>query len=144
MQAQKCDYTINEKGQKKIMVTLSNQMQIWLNNESGAFSLGFELTYPDIKKEKILKGDTLVLVVGESEYVNLVAREEAPPVGKADETVEITNYFPIYDLPAPVAEKLSRMPITAIKMYFGKDFNLIELEPKKAKKIIEAAGCVRQ
>ena len=144
LQAQKCDYAFNEKGQKKMMVSISRLVQFWLNNDNGQFSLGLELTYADIRKEKIMKGDSLILIIGETDFVILTAREEAQPVGKANENVELTNYYPIYDISPAVAEKLSRNAMTAMKVFFGRDFNMVELESKKAKKIMDAATCVRQ
>jgi len=143
-QAQKCEYNYNEKGLKKIMVSLSKQTQVWLNNDNGKLSLALELTYAEIRKEKISKGDTLILVIGDADFVPLTCAVEALPVGKADDRVEMTNYFPSYNISAELAEKLNRNPLTALRVSFGKDNNTIEMEPKKAKKIMEAAGCIRK
>lgn len=145
LQAQKCDFLLNEKGHKKVIVSVSKTEQVWLSNDNGAYSLGLELTYADIRKEKILKGDTLILIVGDAEFITLLAREDALPVGKADERVEQTNYFPVYSLTEPTVEKLSKDLLTGMKIFFGKkDFNTMDIEAKKSKKISEACACVKK
>lgn len=145
LQAQKCDYILNEKGHKKVMVSVSKLEQVWVSNDNGTLTLGLELTYADIRKEKIMKGDSLILIIGDADFTTLRAKEDAPPVGKADDRVELTSYYPVYDLPEAVLEKLSRNTLSSLKIFFGsKDFNMLDIESKKAKKIMEASACVRK
>lgn len=147
--AQKCVYTVDQKdpstgvATQKIMVTIKDNFHLWLNRVGVDKSLSFEIVFADIKKEVIHKGDSLVLQLSNDDFITLVAAEDATPAGKADDVMEITNYYPVYNLSAADLNRILAARIVGVKMYFGKDFNVWEFTEKQGKKILEAANCIK-
>ena len=143
VQAQKCTYTVDQKdpatgvATQKIMVTIKDNFHLWLNRIGVDKSLSFEIVFADIKKEIIHKGDTLVLQMSNDDFITLVA------AGKADDVMEITNYYPVYKLSPADLNRVLAARIVGVKMYFGKDFNVWEFNEKQGKKILEAANCIK-
>jgi hypothetical protein len=149
VQAQKCTFTVDQKdpstgvATQKIMVTIKDNFHLWFNRVGVDKSISFEIVFADIKKEVIHKGDTLVLQMSNDDFITLVAVEDATPAGKADDVVEITNYYPIYNLSPADLNRVLAARIVGIKMYFGKEFNVWEFNEKQGKKILEAANCIK-
>lgn len=147
--AQKCTYTVDQKdpstgvATQKIMVTIKDNFHLWLNRVGVDKSISFEIVFADIKREIIHKGDTLVLQMSNDDFITLVASEDAHPAGKADDVVEITNYYPVYKLSPADLNRILAARVTGVKMYFGKEFNVWEFNEKQGKKILEAANCIK-
>jgi len=147
--AQKCTFNIQETDsktglqKKHIMNSVTNQFIVWTNNDEGKYKLGLEITMPELQKENILKGDTLTILLSNNETVLAFANEKYIPVGKADEMTESTNYFPIYSVSSSDWMKLCATNIQYIKVTFGKEYVGFDINESKAKKIKQAAICVK-
>jgi hypothetical protein len=147
--AQKCTFNKNEKNaetgvlEKHIMNTINNQFVIWTNNDGGNYKIGLELTTTELRKENIKKGDTLTIMLSNDDFIFATANDKYPPVGKADEMLEATTYFPFYTIKPDDWIKLSKTTITLVKVNFGSTYANYEIPEKKAKKLTESFNCVR-
>jgi len=147
--AQKCTYTVDQKDPasgvvtQKIMVTIKDNFHVWLNRVGVDKSISFEIVFADIKREIIHKGDTMVLQMSNDDFITLVAAEDANPAGKADDMVEITNYYPVYNLSPADLNRILAAKIVGVKINFGKEFNVWEFNEKQGKKLLEAATCIK-
>jgi hypothetical protein len=77
------------------------------------------------------------------DFITLVAAEDANPAGKADDMVEITNYYPVYNLSPADLNRILAAKIVGVKINFGKEFNVWEFNEKQGKKLLEAATCIK-
>jgi hypothetical protein len=149
IQAQKCTFTKDETDSqsglpvKSIMTAITNQFIVWTIKEGEQYKLGLELTMSGLQKENIRKGDTLTLMFGNYETILAFATENFLPVGKANDMLEQTNYFPFYSVSNDDWMKLCANNIQYMKVGFKGDYVNMELNESKAKKIKAAAVCVK-
>lgn len=147
--AQKCTFTLDETDsntglqKKHIMTSVNNQFIFWTNKDGAEYKIGLEITLPELQKESIRKGDTLTILLTSSETIIAIADDKYLPLGKADELIEATNYFPYYTVTPADWLKLCATNIQFIKVNFGKEFVGYEVNEAKAKKIKQAAICVK-
>jgi hypothetical protein len=147
--AQKCTFTKEETDSKtglqtkSIMNSVTNQFIVWTIKDGANYRLGLEITMPELQKENILKGDTVTILLANNETVLAFAEDKYLPIGKADEMIEATNYFPYYSVSATDWLKLCATNIQYIKVTFGKEYVGFEVAEGKAKKIKAAAICVK-
>ena len=147
--AQKCNFNLNETDpesgilKKHILNSVTNQFIVWTNNDGGKYKLGLEITMPELRKESINKGDTLTLLIAGDEIIIAIADEKYMPVGKADDDIEATNYFPFYSVSAIDWARLCNANIAVFRVSFGKEFLSMEVPESKAKKIKQSIVCVK-
>lgn len=147
--AQKCTFTKEETDSKtglqtkSIMNSVTNQFIVWTIKDGANYKLGLEITMPELQKENILKGDTLTILLTSNETILAFAEDKYLPIGKADEMIELTNYFPYYSVSAADWVKLCATNMQFIKVTFGKEYVGFEVSEGKAKKIKAAAVCVK-
>lgn len=147
--AQKCTFTKEETDsktglqKKSIMNSVTNQFIVWTIKDGANYQLGLEITMPELQKENILKGDTLTILLTDNETITCIATDKFLPIGKADEMIEATNYFPFYSVTAADWLKLCATNMQYIKVNFGKEYVGFEVSESKAKKIKAAATCVK-
>lgn len=148
-QAQKCNFNLNENDKetgtlhRKILVSLRNELHIWLDELGGKKSLSFELVFPEIRREVINAGDSLVIVMGNDDFIYLKAKDKAEPVGKSDEKTEQTDYFPVYTMSNTEWDRMAAANVKAIQLYIAHQPNLYEFTDKESKKIAEAMKCLK-
>jgi hypothetical protein len=148
-QAQKCTYTKNETNSKtgllvkSIMTSVTNQFLVSTIKEGDQYKLGIELTLAGLQKDNIRKGDTLTIMFDNYETILAFSTEKFLPVGKADEMIELTNYFPFYNVTSDDWIKLCSNIIQYMKVGFKGDYINMEINESKAKKIKAAAICVK-
>lgn len=147
--AQKCTFTKEETDSKtglqtkSIMNSVTNQFIVWTIKDGANYKVGLEITMPELQKENINKGDTLTILLSDNETILGFALEKYLPIGKADEMIEATNYFPYYSVTASDWLKLCSTNMQYIKVTFGKEYVGFEINESKAKKIKAAAVCVK-
>ena len=147
--AQKCIFNLDETDsntglqKKHIMTSINNQFIFWTNKDGAEYKIGLEITLPELQKESIRKGDTLTILLTSSETIIAIADDKYLPLGKADELIEATNYFPFYTVAPADWLKLCATTIQFIKVNFGQEFVGYEVNEAKAKKIKQAAACVK-
>ncbi|HRG58409.1 MAG TPA: hypothetical protein PK323_05585 [Bacteroidia bacterium] len=147
--AQKCTFNKEETDSKtglqikSIMTSVTNQFIVWTIKNGANYQLGLEITMPELQKENILKGDTLTILLTNNETILAFAIDKYLPVGKADEMIEATNYFPYYGVTSSDWLKLCATNIQYMKVTFGKEYVGFDVNESKAKKIKAAAVCVK-
>lgn len=147
--AQKCTFTKEETDSKtglqlkSIMNSVTNQFIVWTIKDGANYQIGLEITMPELQKENILKGDTLTILLSDNETILCFALDKYLAVGKADEMIESTNYFPFYTVSASDWLKLCSTNIQYMKVTFGKEYVGFDVNESKAKKIKAAAVCVK-
>ncbi len=147
--AQKCTYNFQETNaktglhKKRIMIPVTNQFVVWTNNEEGVYKIGIEVTFAELQKENIKKGDTLTVLFSDNEEIYGIADEKYTPIGKADEMIEATTYYPFYTIKASDWAKFCATPVQVMKITFGKEYTNYQFNESKAKKIKQAANCVK-
>lgn len=147
--AQKCTFTKEETDSKtglqvkSIMTSVTNQFIVWTIKDGANYQVGLEITMPELQKENILKGDTLTILLSNNETILAFALDKYLPVGKADEMIEATNYFPYYSVTSSDWLKLCATNIQYMKVTFGKEYVGFDVNESKAKKIKAAATCVK-
>lgn len=149
MFAQKCTFTKEETDSKtglqtkSIMNSVTNQFIVWTIKDGANYKLGLEVTMPELQKENILKGDTVTILLTSNETILAFALDKYLPIGKADEMIEQTNYFPYYSVSSSDWLKLCATNMQYIKVTFGKEYVGFDINESKAKKIKAAANCVK-
>lgn len=147
--AQKCTFTKEETDSKtglqtkSIMNSVTNQFIVWTIKDGANYKLGLEITMPELQKDNILKGDTVTILLTSNETILAFAEDKYLPIGKADEMIEQTNYFPYYNVSAADWLKLCATNMQYIKVTFGKEYVGFDISESKAKKIKAAAVCVK-
>lgn len=147
--AQKCTFTKEETDSKtglqlkSIMNSVTNQFIVWTIKDGANYQIGLEITMPELQKENILKGDTLTILLSDNETILGFALDKYLPVGKADEMIEATNYFPYYSISASDWLKLCATNIQYMKVTFGKEYVGFDITEGKAKKLKASAVCVK-
>jgi hypothetical protein len=147
--AQKCTFTQEETDSKtglqtkSIMNSVTNQFLVWTIKDGANYKLGLEVTMPELQKENILKGDTVTILLTSNETILAFALDKYLPIGKADEMIEQTNYFPYYSVSSSDWLKLCATNMQYIKVTFGKEYVGFDINESKAKKIKAAANCVK-
>jgi hypothetical protein len=147
--AQKCTFTKEETDSKtglqtkSIMNSVTNQFIVWTIKEGANYKIGLEITMPELQKENIKKGDTLTVLLTSSETILGIADDKYLPIGKADEMIEATNYYPFYTVSAADWLKLCAINTQYVKVNFGQEYVGFEISESKAKKIKAAAVCVK-
>jgi hypothetical protein len=147
--AQKCTFTKEETDSKtglqtkSIMNSVTNQFIVWTIKDGANYKLGLEITMPELQKDNILKGDTVTILLTSNETILAFAEDKYLPIGKADEMIEQTNYFPYYSVSAADWLKICATNMQYIKVTFGKEYVGFDISESKAKKIKAAAVCVK-
>ncbi len=147
--AQKCAFTREETNSKtglqtkSIMNSVTNQFIVWTINDGANYQIGLEITLPELQKENIRKGDTLTILLSDNETILGFAQDKYLPIGKADEMIEQTNYFPYYAISAADWIKICATNMQYIKVTFGNEYVGFDVIESKAKKIKAAAVCVK-
>jgi hypothetical protein len=98
---------------------------------------------PELQKDQILKGDTLTILLSDNETILAFAIDKYLPIGKADEMIEATYYYPYYSVSPADWLKLCSTNIQYMKVTFGKEYLGFEINESKAKKIKASALCVK-
>jgi hypothetical protein len=138
--AQKCTFTKEETDSKtglqtkSIMNSVTNQFIVWTIKDGANYKLGLEITMPELQKDNILKGDTVTILLTSNETILAFAEDKYLPIGKADEMIEQTNYFPYYSVSAADWLKLCATNMQYIKVTFGKEYVGFDISESKAKK----------
>jgi hypothetical protein len=125
------------------MNSVTNQFIVWTIKDGANYKLGLEVTMPELQKENILKGDTVTILLTSNETILAFALDKYLPIGKADEMIEQTNYFPYYSVSSSDWLKLCATNMQYIKVTFGKEYVGFDINEAKAKKIKAAAVCVK-
>jgi len=152
LQAQKCKYDYEKtdpftgKSGKGIVETLENSWKIELNKTDQDFFIALHLRFAGISNDIINVGDTLMIAIENGKPLILKSLTKVTPISDAvqvyDRAVIQSFYTPTYQATLEQINQLAVSNITSIKIYFNDKWYSLDIETKKAKKIVKAANCM--
>ena len=151
--AQKCKYdveTVDAFTGKKTLGTTAKLPQgalIGFNLSSDKYWVGIFIEFFGEKNDRIAKGDSLMLKLGNGEILTLFANEDFGPTsyvyGQGTAAANVKSYYkPNYTADAATISKIAQSSITDIKFFMGANNLSFAVDEKFREKIMKAAGCI--
>ncbi|MBK9400429.1 MAG: hypothetical protein IPN36_06055 [Bacteroidetes bacterium] len=151
--AQKCKYDVETTdaftGTKTIGTTakLPQGALIGFNLSNNKYWVGIFIEFFGEKNDKIAKGDSLLLKLGNGEIITLYTNDNYAPTsyvyGQGTSAANVKSYYkPNYTADAATMGKIAANPVTDLKFFMGVNNLPIAVDEKFREKIMNAAACI--
>jgi len=150
LSAQKCKFDYNKKdpitgeASKGNTAAIARYWKLGFNRTGDNYHVGMYLAYIGNLRERIQKGDPIMLKLSNGEIVTINAQDEFLPTQQATTTAIYSQYLGKYDIDTITLQKIAENPPTFIRMNIESKVYEKEINSKTGKQIAQAARCILQ
>lgn len=152
--AQKCKFDVEKKDPfgngsiRSVAHKIGPPSWNWnfsLEQNNDKYYIGMRIVQSGKVNDVIAKGEKIMVKLADGNIIELVMQEDVIPayaVNSVDASIW-TNHLPKVEVEREVIEKLSKSPITDIKVTIAKRDNLLpKISSKQTDRIVESAACL--
>ena len=120
----------------------SYPFKVQLGDNAGKFYFNYLFVQSGDNLSRLSTTDTSFIKLENGKTIKLSVTEDVAPTAQVAGASVVTYYSPIFYIKKSKMQALAESPIVALKLVIaGKEYT-VEVKESKAKKIMEAAGCL--